>query len=166
MKILNLGKVIALALALGPLINASAATEEKVEYKDLPPKVQAAIKSKAGDKTIAGVQKKVSGNETHYIASAKGADGKIVLITVDNKGKVRKVREDSPQKDVPAAVMSAIKAKAGDRTIASVQKKTKGKTTTYVATVKGADGKSVLITADADGKILKVADKTESDARK
>ena len=108
-----------------------------MEWKDLSPKVQAAIKAKAGDKTISGVQKKVAGNSTHYIATAKAAEGKTLLITVDDKGKLRKIREEEPQKDVPAAVTSAIKAKAGDRAIASIQKKTKGKKITYVATVKG-----------------------------
>jgi uncharacterized membrane protein YkoI len=148
----------ALALTLGLALGCLGAVGEKVEWNTVPPAVQATIKTKAGEKTVSTVEKKLKGGKTSYAATAKGADGKEVLITVDADGKLLNVKENAPIKDVPAAVQAAIKTAAGDKTVSGIQKKMKGKKATYIATAKGADGKAVLISVDADGKVLKTAD--------
>ena len=70
----------------GKLVNV----KEDVKMKDLPAAVQAAIKDKAGDKTVSAIEKKIKGDKATYIATAKSSDGKAVLITVDSDGKVLK----------------------------------------------------------------------------
>ena len=154
--------VLTFVLALG--LNGFAVAGEKVQLKDLPEAVQKEITAKAEKRTITSIEKKSAGDKTAYTATVTTADGKHAVFTVGSDGKFVKSKETTTLKDIPTAVQATIKAKAGDKTVSTIEKKTKGDKTTYAATVKGADGKEALITVDADGKFVKMADAVKKDA--
>ena len=148
----------------GLALNSFAAAPEKVEFKDLPESVQKEITAKAGKRTLSSIAKKGAGDKITYAATVKTADGKDAVFTVDADGKFVKGKEETKLKDIPEAVQATIKAKAGDKTILKIEKKSKGDKTTYATTVKGSGDKEELITVDSDGKFIKMADVVKKDA--
>lgn len=153
-----------LVLFFGLALNGVGVSAGTIEPKDVPAAVQATIKAKAGDKPVSKIETKIKGGKVSYAASIKGADGKVSIFTVNSEGKLSNVKDEVGMKDLPEPVQSAIKAKAGEKPISSIEKKTKDDKVTFTATAKATGGTAVLITVDSKGKVLKVADAKKEEA--
>ena len=126
------------------------AADKKVEMKDLPAAVQAAVKEQTKTATLVGLSKEVENGKTLYEVETK-VNGKTRDLLLDPKGSVVETEDEVEITSIPAAAQAALKKKAGTGTIEKVEKLTQGSTVAYEAAIKTKAGKSTEAAVNADG---------------
>lgn len=132
------------------LAGALLAADKKVEMKDLPAAVQAAVKEQTTSATLVGLSKEVENGKTLYEVETK-VNGKTRDLLLDAKGAVVETEDEVEMTSIPAAAQAALKKKAGTGTIEKVEKLTQGSTMAYEAAIKTKAGKSTEAAVNADG---------------
>lgn len=130
-----------------------AAGEKKVELKDLPPAVQAAIQVQTKDLQEFEVSEEDKDGKTFYEVESK-ANGMSRDVLIDGAGVVVEVEEEIDPSRLPAAARQAVEGVAGAGAIRKVEAVTRDGATEYEVVVKGA-GKKSKIVVTGDGTIRK-----------
>jgi uncharacterized membrane protein YkoI len=159
-----MGRLGVSALAGLVLLAAAARTDEKdkarkVPLGKVPKKVMDAVKARFPGARITSVEKEKAGGKVVYDIELTHKGRKYEMDIVED-GTVLEVEKEVPTKDVPRAVLDAIKAKYPKATIKVVMEvnKVKGKKETpdhYEVTLQTADKKTVEVTVSLDGKNVK-----------
>jgi len=131
----------------------AAGTEKKIKMKDLPPAVQATVKTLTTNATLAGLAKEVENGKTMYEAELK-VNGHTKDVTMDETGKIVTTEEEVAIASIPDAARSAIQKAAGKNTIVRLEEVKTNGTTFYEALVKHGLKKSE-IKVDAAGNTVK-----------
>ena len=139
---------IAAVFALG-----AAASEKKVDFKDLPSPVQAAVKEQTRNATLVSITSEVEKGKTTYEVETK-VNGKSRDVTLDPSGTLLSVEEETTLDQIPAAAKAAIEKQAAGGKVFKVETVTQGKTVTYEAHIE-KQGKKKEFTVNAEGKQVK-----------
>jgi uncharacterized membrane protein YkoI len=145
MTIQNTRVLPSLLLATCLLVFGNAqASEKKVKMKDLPKAVQKTVQEQSKGATVGGLSKEVEHGKTYYEVELKvNGHGKDILI--DPSGAIVEVEEQVTMASLPAAVRTAIEAKAGKGRILKVESITKNNAVVaYEAQVNTAGKKSEI----------------------
>ena len=128
-------------------------SEKKVRMKDLPKVVQKTVQEQSIGATISGLSKEVEHGKTYYEVELKvNGHGKDILI--DPTGAIVEIEEEVSVASLPAAVKTAIEAKAGKGRIVKVESITKNNVlVAYEAQVNTA-GKKSEIKVGPEGKSI------------
>lgn len=113
-------KPFASILAIGALAFATAAAEKKVELKNLPQAVQNAVAEQTKNAELKGLSKETEHGVTSYEIETV-ANGRHRDVTVDSKGNVITIEEETPLDSIPAAAKAAIEKKVATGKIAMVE---------------------------------------------
>ena len=98
-------------LSVGLLITGLArADEQKIEVKDLPKPVLAAIKAKFPEAKVTGAAKEEADGKTVYEVAIKD-DDETADLAVSPKGKILEVEKSIAAKKLPSAITTALEAK-------------------------------------------------------
>ena len=159
--------VLAVAVAVGVLA-ASARAEEKegdkdgakVAVKDLPQAVVDAVKAAYPTAVITEAEKETEDGKVEYTVEIKAGEKELDL-EVSADGKSLKVESEGVAvKDLPQAVVDAVKAAYPAGVIKEAEKETEDGQTRYSVEVKVGD-KVFDVKVSADGKTLKAEDDGE-----
>jgi len=135
-----------------PLLEAQD-TETKVQMKDLPRAVQAAVKEQSKGATLVGLAKEQEGTTIRYEAEMK-VNGRTRDVTFDEAGKIVTVEQEVDIAGIPAPARAAIQKSVGKGKLELVETVTAGTTTYYEAHIH-FDGKEVEVKVDAHGQTVK-----------
>ena len=113
-------KPFASIIAIGALAFATAAAEKKVELKNLPQAVQNAVAEQTKNAELKGLSKETEHGVTSYEIETV-ANGRHRDVTVDSKGNVTTIEEETPLDSIPAAAKAAIEKKVATGKIAMVE---------------------------------------------
>jgi hypothetical protein len=156
------------ALALGFLVlhHSARADEEKVDLKDLPKAVAAAVKARFPDAEMVGASKEKENGKTEYEVSVKTKDGK-ADVTLTSEGMITGIEKEIAVKDLPKAVADALAAKypgANHQTAEEVIAVKDGKETleSYEVVLVTAEKKKLEVVVSPEGKVKKEEDKSKS----
>lgn len=126
------------------------ASEKKVQLKDIPPAVQAAVKQQTNGATITAViQESDKGKVSYEVETTRG--GKTRDLVFDPAGTLIEVEEEIAFDATPAAVKTALLAHGK---VIKVEALTKGAVVTYEAQVE-MHGKRAEVEVGADGHTIK-----------
>jgi len=135
------------------LVGIAQASEKKVKMKDLPKAVQKTVHEQSKGAIINGLSKEVEQGKTYYEAELK-VNGRGKDILIDSAGAIVEVEEEVTMASLPAAVKTAIKAKAGKGRVVKVESITKNNAlVAYEAKINTA-GKKSEIRVGPDGKLI------------
>ena len=111
-------------VALPLLTGALAAQERKIERRDLPAAVEKTVVKESAGANVRGFAKEMEHGQTYYEASliVGGANRDVLM---DTAGVVVEVEQQVALDSLPAAVRSALLAKAGAGKITTVESLTK-----------------------------------------
>ena len=110
-----------------------------------PPAVEAAFKKAYPNATVKAVSKETENGKVQYeVESMDGTQARDLVYLAD--GKLVLYEELIPQAEVPAAVMTALKAKYPKATVARAEKLFQDGTMNYELVVKGAGHGEVILT--------------------
>jgi tRNA(Ser,Leu) C12 N-acetylase TAN1 len=144
-------KLFATSLAIAALAFAATAAEKKVELKDLPPAVQKAVAEQTKNAELKGLSKETEKGVTSYEIETV-ANGRHRDVTVDAKGNVTSIEEETPLDSIPAAAKAAIEKKVATGKIGMVEAVSKGNTISfYEAQYTTKAGKKMEVAVKADG---------------
>jgi uncharacterized membrane protein YkoI len=141
---LRIAVMVALALTPG------APTERRIQMRDVPTIVRAAIEAQTRDSTLKGVSKETEHGQTFYEAETV-RDGRTRDLLFDASGKLVEVEEEIMLSSAPTAVQSALEGKGH---LVKLESVTTGSVVTYEAHV-SRNGKTLEIALDASGKQVK-----------
>ena len=128
-------------------------TEKKIQRADLPPAVEKTVAAQTQGATIKGFSQEKEKGQTYYEAETTVA-GHTKDILIDANGAVVEIEEQVALDSLPAAVKTALQAKAGDGKILKVESLTKhGTLVAYEAKVQTA-GKKKEIQVGPNGQPL------------
>jgi uncharacterized membrane protein YkoI len=135
-----------------------APAAQKVDPKDLPEKVMAAIKGRFPGCEITSAEKEMEGNDIVYDIELKH-NGKKYEMDIKADGTIIEIEKEIAAKDLPAAVTKAIEAKYPKSKLKEIMEvnKVNGKTETpdhYEITIETADNMTFEITVSLDGKTI------------
>jgi uncharacterized membrane protein YkoI len=136
-------------LSVAFLVTA-AASEKKVQMKDLPLAVQKAVEAETKGATLKGLAKAVEKGQTFYEAETT-VNGHTRDLLFDATGKLVEIEEELAMDNAPDAVKSAL---AGKGKVLKLESVKKGDTITYEAQVE-RNGKKSEVALDASGKPIK-----------
>lgn len=125
---------------------AAQAQERKIQRKDLPRAVDAAVTRESAGATIKGfAMEKENGKQTYEVELV--VDGRSKDMSMDAKGNVLEIEEEVSMDSLPDAVRAGLTASAGTGTITKVESLTKrGKLVAYEAAVtSGAKHREVQV---------------------
>jgi uncharacterized membrane protein YkoI len=128
-------------------------SETKVQMKDLPPAVQAAVKEQSKDATLKGLTKEVESGATRYEAELR-VKGRTRDVTFDETGKILSVEQEVPLATIPMPARDAIQKSIGKGKLLLVETVTEGSTTLYEAHIRSG-GKEIEVEVDANGQPVK-----------
>ena len=148
------------ALALATVVPTTVYGEEKeetVSMDKVPAAVHQTLSTYAKDSEVTKIEKgNEDGKKMYEFAITQGAHS--FEVSISKKGKYLGQEEDIQLTDVPEAVQTALKAKAGSGTLSGFEKTTdKDQTVTYEADIANG-GKKTEVTVDASGKIIGIED--------
>jgi uncharacterized membrane protein YkoI len=126
------------------------AADKKIQAKDLPPVVQAAVQESTRGAVIKGYAREVEGGKTMFEVETT-VNGHSRDLLFDAKGTLVSVEEATTLDAVPAAVKTALEARGH---VVTVEQVTKGKAVTYEATIE-RNGKKSEFAVNAAGKPVK-----------
>jgi uncharacterized protein with beta-barrel porin domain len=127
-----------------------SAAEKKVRLEDLPPAVQTAVKEQTRNATLAGLSTEKEKGKTMYEVETK-VNGKSRDLLLDQTGAVVESEEEVDINSIPAPARAAIQKRAGNGTLAKVEKVMAGSTVSYEATIRSKAGKASEYAVNADG---------------
>ncbi len=154
------GKGARFSIMLKPLVAvllcavAVMASEKKIQKKDLPPAVAAAMETQTKGSEIVGYSKETENGKTEYEVETK-VNGRTRDLLFDSKGALMLVEEETPIDKIPAAAKAAIEKKAAGGKIDLVETLTKGNTVKYEGHITSKSGKKSEYLVDAEGKPTK-----------
>lgn len=126
------------------------AAEKRIQAKDLPPAVQAAVQDATRGATIKGYAREVGGGKTMFEVETT-VNGHARDLLFDASGTLVEVEEAMSLDAVPVAVKTALAARGH---VVTVEQVTRGKAITYEAVVEH-NGKQSEVAVTADGKPIK-----------
>lgn len=130
---------------------ATGAAEKKVELKDLPPTVQKAVADQTRNAELKGLSKETEHGVTSYEIETV-ANGRHRDVSVDAKGNVTTIEEETPIDSIPAAAKTAIEKKVASGKITMVEAITKnGGIALYEASYTTKAGKKAEFAVKPDG---------------
>ena len=113
-------------------LGSASAQDTKVEFKDLPPAVQDAVKAQSQGATVRGYSKEVQNGKTEYEVQLL-ADGKKRDVSFDPNGTVLETEQEVAFDSVPLKARDAIKKAAAGANLERVEQVKSGKATVYEA---------------------------------
>jgi uncharacterized membrane protein YkoI len=125
--------------------------EAKLQVKDLPPAVRAAVEAETKNATLKGLGKEKENGKTVYELETL-VNGRSRDLMIDAAGKIYEVEEQLDLDKAPAAVQAAIAARGKVLTLETAT--TNGKVH-YEGRARTKAGKTVSFDLDADGKPIK-----------
>ncbi len=138
-------------IAIAVFVFAAAAAEKKVELKDLPPAVQKAVAEQTTNAELKGLSKETEHGVTSYEIETV-ANGRHRDVSVDAKGNVTTVEEETSIDSIPAAAKAAIEKKVATGKITMVEAVTKnGAVALYEASYTMKTGKKAEFAVKPDG---------------
>jgi len=144
-------KPFAATIAIVAFAFAAAAAEKKVELKNLPQAVQNAVAEQTRNAELKGLSKETEHGVTSYEIETV-ANGRHRDVTVDAKGNVTTIEEETPIDSIPAAAKAAIEKKVASGKIAMVEAVTKnGALAFYEASYATKSGKKAEFAVKPDG---------------
>lgn len=146
-------RVLVIAAAAALMAGGATAREKKVELKDLPPAVQAAVLEQAKDVKVYSLSVEEEDGKASYEFESE-VNGFSRDVRIDPSGVVVEVEEEIDPARLPEAVRRAVEGAAGGGTIRKVEAITKDGATEYEVVIKGGRGKSKLLVS-SDGTIGK-----------
>ena len=147
-------KAIVLSVAALGFCVSGGATEKKISKTDLPAAVLKTAQEQSEGATVKGYSKDAENGQVEYEVQMT-ANGHSKDVTIAPDGRLMEVEEQVEMSSLPASVQSALKARAGEGSITSVESLTKsGKIVAYEAKVK-KNGHSAEVQVGPDGERLK-----------
>lgn len=143
-----------ICLAFSALWNVAGAAEKKVQMKDLPPAVQKTVQDQTKGAEIKSITSETEKGKLTYEVETM-VNGKHRDITVDAKGALAEVEEETAIEAIPAAAKAAFEKKAAGGKIAMVETVTRGNVTLYEATYTDKAGKKHEFAVTPDGTAAK-----------
>jgi uncharacterized membrane protein YkoI len=138
-------------LAIGAFAFVATAAEKKVELKNLPQAVQSAVAEQTRNAELKGLSKETEHGVTSYEIETV-ANGRHRDVTVDAKGNVTTIEEETPIDSIPAAAKAAIEKKVATGKIAMVEAVTKnGTLALYEASYTTKAGRKAEFAVKPDG---------------
>jgi hypothetical protein len=148
-------KAFATVIAIGAFAFSAAAAEKKVELKNLPLAVQNAVAEQTKNAELKGLSKETEHGVTSYEIETV-ANGRHRDVTVDAKGNVTTIEEETPLDTIPAAAKAAIEKKVAGGKIGVVETVSKGGLVSfYEAQYTTKSGKKTEVAVKADGTLTK-----------
>jgi len=144
--------VISIGLAL--LVSVAVAAEKKIQMKDLPPTVLKTVQDQTKGAEIHGITSETEQGKLTYEVETM-VNGKHRDITVDAKGVLAEVEEETTLDAIPPAAKAAFEKKAAGGKIAMVETVTRGSDTSYEATYTDKAGKKHEFAVTKDGAAAK-----------
>lgn len=145
------------SLGLLVALGTARAGEEKIDIKDLPPGVLAAVKAKFPEGKLTGAAKEEENRKVTYEVTLTDRDAK-VDVAVNSKGKILEVEKTIDAKKLPEAVAATIKAKYPTAKVAKAEQVSKyeedEEETTYEVVLSPAGEKDVEVKLSPKGKVL------------
>lgn len=118
--------------------SSAPAAERKISLADLPSAVKRTIQENSAGAQIKGFTTEIERGQRVYEANLL-AGGRTKDLQIDSHGVLREVEEEVPFEELPAAVQTALKQKAGGAQITKVESLTKqGRLVAYEAAVRRA----------------------------
>jgi uncharacterized membrane protein YkoI len=143
-------KPLAIPFLIAALAFAAHAADKKVELKDLPPAVQKTVAEQTKNAELKGLgietEKGVKSYEIETIANGKHRD-----LSVDAKGNVTSVEEETAIDSIPAPAKAAILKKVATGKLGMVETVTQGSKVLYEAQFTTKAGKKTEVLVKADG---------------
>jgi hypothetical protein len=144
-------KTSATIIAIAISAFSAAAAEKKVELKSLPPAVQNAVAEQTKNAELKGLSKETEHGVTSYEIETV-ANGRHRDVTVDAKGNVTTIEEETPLDSIPGAAKAAIEKRVATGKIAMVEAVTKnGVLALYEASYTTKAGKKAEFAVKPDG---------------
>jgi uncharacterized membrane protein YkoI len=130
---------------------AASGVEKKVELKDLPPAVQKAVAEQTRNAELKGLSKETEHGVTSYEIETV-ANGRHRDVSVDARGNLTTIEEETPIDSIPAAAKAAIQKKVATGKITMVESVTKGGAVAfYEAQYTTKAGKKTEVAVNPDG---------------
>jgi uncharacterized membrane protein YkoI len=140
---------IRLLIALALPVAIFADTPLKLE--NAPRAVQDAVKEQTKSATFSRLTREKENGKTTYEIETRINNGKTRVITVDDKGTVLEVEEETDLDNIPPAAKAALQERAAGGTIRKVEVLTQGSLVNYEATIHTKAGRNIEIAVKADG---------------
>lgn len=121
--------------------------ETKIQFGDMPAKVQAAASQESKGASIHGYEKEIEKGQTYYEVQLK-KDGRTKDILFDEIGAVVEIEQEVTLSDVPGPAMEGIRKQAAGAKIIKVESVTKKQTVTYEATITRGSKRSEIAVAE------------------
>jgi len=121
-------------IAFGFWVCSAFAQETKVQFKDLPPAVQATAKAQSQGAMVKGYSKEIEKGKTEYEVQLL-VDGKRRDVSIDSDGKVLESEEVVAFSSLPKKAQDAIKQEANGAKVEKVEMVKSDQTTVYEALV-------------------------------
>jgi uncharacterized membrane protein YkoI len=126
-----------------------AASDKKIQMKDLPPAVRQAVEAETKGAALKGLALEKEEGKTYYAAETT-VNGRSRDLRFDATGHLVEVEEQMAIDAAPAPVQAALKG----RDVVRLESVTKDKAVTYEVQVR-TKGKTSSMTLDANGKPVK-----------
>jgi hypothetical protein len=139
---------------IAALAFAAGAAEKKVLLKDLPPAVQKAAQEQTKGAELRGLSQETEHGVTSYEIETI-ANGRHRDVSVDAKGNVTSIEEETAMDAIPAAARAAIEKKVAAGKLGMVETVTKGSTVFYEAQYTTKGGKKLEAAVKADGTAIR-----------
>lgn len=117
------------------LLGGANAQETKLDFKDLPPAVQDAVKAQSQGATVRGYSKEMEKGKSEYEVQLV-VDGKKRDVSIDPSGKVIETEQEVAFASIPEKAQDAIKREAGGARIETVEQVKSNQATVYEALVR------------------------------
>jgi len=137
------------ALMIGICSGIARASEQRINYGDLPPAVQQTVQKEIQAATVKGYSKEVEHGKVRYEVEMT-VDGKTRDVSIDPSGKVVEVEQEVSPEAVPPAAMAAIKKGVKGGSVLKVEEVKSDTETVYEAQVL-SKGRYREIRVHADG---------------
>ena len=104
-------RIAILALVLSSAVGTIRADEQKIDVKDLPKAVLAAVKAKFPEGKVTAAAKEEEGGKVTYEVALEDEEQQDRDVAVSAKGKILEVEKTIEEKKLPKAVAAALAAK-------------------------------------------------------
>lgn len=150
-------RVAILSLGLLAAVGTAQAGEEKIDVKDLPPGVLAAVRAKFPEGKLTGAAKEEEDRRVTYEVTLTDHDVK-VDVAVSAKGKLLEVEKTIDAKELPEAVAATIRTKYPTAKVSKAEQVIKyeedEEETSYEVVLSTTGKKDVEVKLSPKGKVL------------
>jgi uncharacterized membrane protein YkoI len=153
--------MLSLAFALLPANGPVRAEEQEVPLDQVPKAVIEAIKAKFPGATLSEAETETEDGKTIYEVTLN-YKGQEYTVSATAEGKITEIERELAIKDLPKAVIDAIKKKYPNANMEEAEEVTAGDKITYEVIVE-VSKKELAVTLDGNGKILKEEEQDEEE---